>query len=185
MHPATPAIVWVPIIAWLLYRAFAYWGLSPWSVGGIGASAILFWTLTEYVLHRFVFHMRAEGSLQQKFQYIMHGNHHDVSDDPTRLVMPPLVSILAASLFYFLFRFLLGEAWSESFFAFFMVGYLAYDYIHFYVHHFTPTTALGRFLKQNHMLHHFASPHARWGVSSPLWDFVFGTLEEKRPVRGA
>jgi sterol desaturase/sphingolipid hydroxylase (fatty acid hydroxylase superfamily) len=63
------------------------------------------------------------------------------------------------------------------------VGYLCYDYIHFATHHFRPRTRVGKFLKQHHMLHHFAEHGSRWGVSSPMWDYVFGTLEEDRPVR--
>ncbi|MCM2322727.1 MAG: sterol desaturase family protein, partial [Oligoflexia bacterium] len=53
------------------------------------------------------------------------------------------------------------------------------DYTHFAVHHFTPRTRYGKMLKQHHMLHHYVDPEARWGVSSPFWDYVFGTLKVK------
>jgi sterol desaturase/sphingolipid hydroxylase (fatty acid hydroxylase superfamily) len=138
---------------------------------------ILFWTLTEYSLHRWVFHLRVPGRLGDRFHELFHGIHHEQADDPTRLVMPPVVSILLASAFYLGFESLLGARSATPLFAFFIVGYLGYDYIHYYVHHFNPKTALGKFLKKNHMLHHYAADEAKWGVSNPLWDLVFDTYK--------
>jgi len=63
----------------------------------------------------------------------------------------------------------------EPFFAFFAVGYLLYDYIHWASHRVVFRNRVGRFLKRHHALHHFETPDARWGVSSPLWDHVFRT----------
>jgi sterol desaturase/sphingolipid hydroxylase (fatty acid hydroxylase superfamily) len=62
------------------------------------------------------------------------------------------------------------------------LGYLAYDYIHFYTHHARPRHAVGRWLRRYHLLHHHDQEEARFGVSSPLWDLVFGTY---RPLRSA
>jgi sterol desaturase/sphingolipid hydroxylase (fatty acid hydroxylase superfamily) len=100
--------------------------------------------------------------------------------DPTRLVMPPIVSVFLGVLVFSICRFLLGDVWAEPFFAFFVVGYLCYDYIHFAVHHFTPKTRIGRFLKHSHMMHHYVSENLRFGVSSPFWDYIFGTMEEAK-----
>jgi sterol desaturase/sphingolipid hydroxylase (fatty acid hydroxylase superfamily) len=93
--------------------------------------------------------------------------------------MPPFVSVILATLLFFSFRAIFGAVYVEPYFAGFLIGYLCYDYIHFSVHHFTPKTKLGKLLKQSHMHHHFITPNARWGVSSPFWDYVFGTLEER------
>lgn len=90
--------------------------------------------------------------------------------------MPPLPGIILGTAFYLAFTTVLGRMWGEPFFASFIVGYLCYDYIHFYVHHFQPRHPIGKFLKQSHMLHHYKDPESRWGVSSPFWDYVFGTL---------
>jgi sterol desaturase/sphingolipid hydroxylase (fatty acid hydroxylase superfamily) len=92
--------------------------------------------------------------------------------------MPPAASLILGAILFSTFRGVLGPVWVEAFFAFFVVGYLCYDYIHFAVHHFTPRTRVGKFLKHSHMLHHYVSPNSRWGVSSPFWDYIFGTLEE-------
>jgi len=175
VHPITPLLVWAPVVSAMLYRAFAVDHLRFASILGVGMIALFFWTLTEYLLHRFFFHIEPENGFWKKFFFIIHGNHHEDPQDPTRLVMPPSASIGLAAIFYLLFYVVLGSVWSGPFFAFFILGYLGYDYIHYSVHHFTPRTPIGRSLKQSHMLHHFAMTDARWGVSSPFWDYVFGT----------
>jgi sterol desaturase/sphingolipid hydroxylase (fatty acid hydroxylase superfamily) len=61
------------------------------------------------------------------------------------------------------------------FFAGFIFGYILYDEIHYATHHAPMKGPVGRFLKQYHVLHHYQNPAKRYGVSSPLWDYVFGT----------
>ena len=61
-----------------------------------------------------------------------------------------------------------------------MVGYLAYDYTHYHVHHLVPRTKHAKQLREQHMRHHFQDHRYGFGVSSPLWDVVFRTLPRKR-----
>lgn len=183
VHPITPLVLWAPMIAWLVWRSLTLHGMSVLTVGLMGAAAILVWTLTEYLLHRFAFHFPAQSKLGERVVFLIHGLHHDDPIDPTRLVMPPFPAIVFAAILYSLFRAILGPVWVEPFFAFFLLGYLWYDYTHFAVHHFTPKTKFGRMLKQHHMLHHYVSSEIRMGVSTPLWDYVFGTLKEA-PKKG-
>lgn len=82
--------------------------------------------------------------------------------------------------FYLLFRACLGPVWADPFMIFFSLGYLSYDYIHFYTHRVTPSTRVAKLIKKNHMIHHFEDSKTRWGVSSPLWDLVFGTFSTRR-----
>jgi sterol desaturase/sphingolipid hydroxylase (fatty acid hydroxylase superfamily) len=149
-------------------------------VGVLGVAGFFIWTLAEYILHRFVFHFEGEGPIAQRLHFLIHGLHHADPIDPSRLVMPPVASLILGAVLYSVFRGILGPDLIEPFFAFFVIGYLCYDYIHFAVHHFTPRTRFGKFLKQSHMQHHYVSPNSRWGVSSPFWDYVFGTLEDAK-----
>lgn len=175
VHPITPLVLWTPVVGYLTYRAVAVNSISPSILALLSASGLLFWTFFEYCLHRFVFHWNTQNKYAKHFVFIMHGVHHETPQDPSRLVMPPAPGILLATLLYFLFRSMLGPIYVDSFFSAFMVGYLVYDYTHFCVHHFGPRTPIGKFLKQYHMYHHYVDPEARYGVSSPLWDFIFGS----------
>jgi sterol desaturase/sphingolipid hydroxylase (fatty acid hydroxylase superfamily) len=164
-----------------MWRSFAVHGLSVAAVVGFAVVGLLTWSLTEYLLHRHLFHIRPAGPFRARLQFVIHGLHHDDPLDPTRLVLPPVPTIIGAGVFYGAFRAVLGPLWAEPLFAFFAVGYLLYDYTHYASHRFVPWTRVGRALKRNHMLHHYATPDARWGVSSPLWDHVFGTTGDPRP----
>lgn len=178
VHPITPLVMWSPVIAILIYRSFAVHALSVGAFAVLGFAGLFLWTFTEYLLHRFAFHFPATSPTGKRIVYIMHGLHHDDPSDPTRLVMPPLPALIYAVFLFFVYRALLGPAYVEPFFAFFLVGYLAYDYIHYYVHHFTPKNRVGKYLRRYHLVHHFKDHSAKWGVSNPLWDYVFGTVEE-------
>ncbi len=180
VNPVVPLLVWVPIVAVLLYRAFTVHALSVGEVALYGILGLIFWSLVEYTLHRFVFHFPAKSKLGNRLVYMLHGLHHEDPQDPTRLVMPPAPALIYSAILFPVFRLLIGPVYTETFVAFFLIGYLCYDYIHFYVHHFVPRNPVGKFLKRYHMEHHFADYEAKWGVSNPLWDYVFGTAESKR-----
>ncbi len=182
VHPVTPFVVWAPIVSYLLYRSIALYEMSALVLGGIAVAGLFVWSLTEYLLHRFLFHIETEHPFGKRFFFIIHGNHHADPQDPTRLVMPPVAGLALGAIFYALFYLVMGPVWTQPFFAFFIIGYLIYDYTHYAIHHFRPRTAFGKKVKQSHMLHHYSMHDARWGVSSPFWDHVFGTMEE-RPRR--
>jgi sterol desaturase/sphingolipid hydroxylase (fatty acid hydroxylase superfamily) len=173
VHPSVPLIIFVPVIAVLLVEGFIH-GAGAWTpvwlVGGY-----LFWTLTEYWLHRLVFHFEPERGIGARLHWIIHGVHHDHPNDPMRLVMPPSVSIPLAALFVFVFYLVLGSPAFLPFGAGFLGGYLFYDMLHYHVHHHRPTTPLGKRLRELHLRHHFQDHERGYGVSAPFWDHVFGT----------
>lgn len=175
VHPIVPLLTWLPVVAWLLFRAVAVHELGIGGLLGMAMAGLVAWTLTEYTLHRFVFHYPARSRAGQRFVYLFHGVHHDAPNDKTRLVMPPAGAIPIMAVLWLLFSLLLPHPWHEPFMAFFIAGYLAYDYLHFATHHFPMRHPALRFLKQYHMRHHFSGEAARYGVSSPLWDIVFRT----------
>ena len=138
-----------------------------------------------YVLHRFVFHWVNETSWGRRVHFVLHGVHHDYPNDKDRLVMPLGASIPLGIVFWALFSALLGRPVAEPFFAGFVLGYLAYDGTHYAIHHFNQTSRVARFLKRHHMLHHHADHDGGFGVSSPLWDYVFRTVPQPGKKRAA
>jgi sterol desaturase/sphingolipid hydroxylase (fatty acid hydroxylase superfamily) len=90
--------------------------------------------------------------------------------------MPPIVSVPLAVLFYWIFKTTFGPVDMLPAFAGLVVGYLFYDMTHYAVHHVRPRTRIGRFLKKHHFRHHYMDPTKNYGVSSPAWDVVMGTL---------
>jgi len=173
VHPSVPAILFIPFIAVMATRGVhrLEWGPAlVWIAGGYAL-----WTLTEYWLHRALFHFEPSSGIGQRLHWMMHGVHHDHPNDPLRLVMPPSVSVPMAALFYLLFHSTVGPERTPALAAGFATGYLAYDMLHYAVHHAPPKTRLFRFLRSLHLRHHFEDDHAGYGVSAPYWDHVFGT----------
>ncbi|HMS63815.1 MAG TPA: sterol desaturase family protein [Ignavibacteria bacterium] len=173
IHPATPLFVFIPVIA-----ACSYYGSKEIGIlsGVISLLiGILLWTLMEYVIHRWAFHYHPKSALGQKVHFLVHGIHHDYPRDSTRLVMPLLVSIPLATLFFFIFKGVFGSYYL-SIFSGFVLGYVAYDSIHYATHHFVMNGKIGKFLRTYHLRHHFGDDQTAYGVSNPLWDYVFGTV---------
>jgi sterol desaturase/sphingolipid hydroxylase (fatty acid hydroxylase superfamily) len=140
--------------------------------------------LAEYLLHRFLFHFPAKTKWQERLSFLFHGIHHEQPKIKTRLVMPPAVSIPLALIFYG-FYFLVFDVilnlphWTAPIFAGFILGYIFYDMTHYATHHIPMRKGYLRMVRQQHMHHHFQTPNQRFGVTSPLWDYVFNTMPNK------
>jgi len=174
IHPATPFVFWLPILGYVGHQALGEGARWPSFVGMVLAGVIL-WTFAEYTLHRWVFHHIGPRPWERRMHFVLHGVHHDFPQDSDRLVMPLGASIPLGVVFYFLFRLVLGGALGGPLFVGYGLGYLAYDGTHYAVHHFRMGSRWGRWIKRYHMIHHHTGVDARYGVSSPLWDWVFGT----------
>jgi 4-hydroxysphinganine ceramide fatty acyl 2-hydroxylase len=174
VHPATPLVIYVPAIGFLLDLALRQRAQPAGLVVGLFVLGVLIWTFVEYTMHRWVFHYEPSSRWGKQLHFLLHGVHHDYPKDASRLVMPPVVSIPLALLFCGLFFLLFGRV-APAAFAGFLLGYLFYDMVHYATHHFSMKRGIWLFLKKYHMRHHYDDDHVGYGVSSPLWDYVFGT----------
>jgi dihydroceramide fatty acyl 2-hydroxylase len=178
VHPAVPPAIFLPAIAVLIVAALARVPAS--AVVAWLAAGYAFWTLTEYWLHRIVFHFEPDGGIGARLHWIIHGVHHDHPNDPKRLVMPPSVSVPIGALFVLGFWLVLGGGDALAMGAGFLAGYLIYDMTHYALHHATPRGPIGRRLRELHMRHHFQDDTRGFGVSAPYWDWVFRTAPRSR-----
>jgi 4-hydroxysphinganine ceramide fatty acyl 2-hydroxylase len=177
VHPATPLLLYMPVVGYMLYLSLWQRKLSILAVGGVFLLGILLWTLLEYLIHRYIFHYEPTSHLGKQLHYIVHGVHHDYPNDARRLVMPPSISVPLAVLFYILFFLIFGRL-APGVFAGLVFGYVCYDMLHYATHHFPMKRGLWLWLKQYHLRHHYKDDDAGFGISSPLWDFVFGTTRK-------
>jgi len=178
VHHLVPVVIFLPAIVLLFATGVGRLGLVE-SLG-LAAGGYALWTLAEYWIHRVIFHFEPEDGIGARLHWMVHGVHHDHPNDPLRLVMPPGASVPLALIFYALFLLVLGADRALAFGAGFLAGYLAYDMIHYHLHHHTPRTRLGRWLRELHMRHHFQDDERGFGISAPYWDRVFGTMHVRR-----
>jgi sterol desaturase/sphingolipid hydroxylase (fatty acid hydroxylase superfamily) len=173
-----PLVIWglyLPAAVALLYYSSASQNQAWWKIGLVFLAGSLFWTLFEYVMHRFIFHHVAESERAKKIIYILHGNHHHYPRDKERLFMPPVPSLILASAIFGLMYLMMGEI-AFMFFPGFLIGYLMYGTMHYAIHAWNPPFKWVKPLWRNHHLHHYKDDNKGYGVSTTLWDHVFGTM---------
>ncbi len=173
-----PLVIWgmyTPVLVLLPFYSYSKMDLPGLKVFLLFLAGMLVWTITEYILHRFLFHHLPETDMGKKINYILHGNHHEYPRDRERLFMPAAPSLIIASLFFSIFYLILGTN-AFPFFPGFMLGYLLYGSIHYAIHAWKPPFKWMKPLWRNHHLHHYKHGDLGFGVSSTIWDHVFGTM---------
>lgn len=185
ISPITVTVIWLPVSIYFMVSSIlkAPSGIFPYYIPLGFLGGLFFWTLAEYTLHRFLFHMPVKGEKMERIVFLFHGVHHAQPQCKTRLVMPPVVSFPLAALFFGLFYLIFAVIFKAPqliapVFSGFIIGYLIYDLTHYATHHFAMRAGYGKYIKRYHMQHHYKTPDKRFGVSSPLWDVVFNTKPE-------
>lgn len=173
-----PLVIWgmyIPIMGYLLYYSYSSLDISVVRIILTFLGGVAFWSLFEYIAHRFIFHWVSENPTIKKISYILHGNHHHYPRDRQRLFMPPVPSILIATLVFSLMYLVIRQN-AFMFFPGFIFGYLMYGTMHYAIHAWNPPFKWMKPLWRNHHLHHYKNEHNGFGVSSTIWDHVFGTM---------
>ena len=157
-----------------------YWGLNNSLIGILPAIGLFFvgvitFSLIEYLIHRYLFHMVPSTPVREKIQYSVHGVHHEFPKDKDRLAMPPLLSSTITVILFFLFKLIMGNA-VFGFLPGFLIGYCAYLGVHYIVHAYQPPKNVFKVLWIHHGIHHYKDHERAFGVSSPLWDYIFRTM---------
>ncbi len=176
-HISVPLVVFFSYSAGLLYWSITHTALSAGTTVGMFFLGMIVFTWVEYMVHRYIFHLAPTTQRKANFQYTMHGVHHEFPKDKTRLAMPPLLSITVSTVLLMLLRLVLGD-FVFSFLPGFLVGYAMYLAVHYMVHAYQPPKNFLKALWVNHAVHHYKEGEMVFGVSSPLWDYVYGTMSK-------
>ena len=169
-------IIWLPVNFYL--QSLAMKGNTPIQHAGYFAFGVALWTLVEYFLHRVLFHLDyylPENRVAITLHFLMHGVHHYLPMDRMRLVMPPAMCIILTTPLYFLCHFVFRSYYpSLSIFCGAQFGYILYDLTHYFIHH-KQLPKFMKLIKIWHLDHHYRDFQRGFGVTSPFWDYVFGS----------
>ena len=99
-HPLVIWAMYLPVIIFLPYYSLYTLGFAVLTTILLFLGGVFFWTFFEYIMHRFVFHWVSDNPRIQRMSYILHGNHHEFPRDRQRLFMPPVPSLIIASLIF-------------------------------------------------------------------------------------
>ncbi|KAF3450238.1 hypothetical protein FNV43_RR06318 [Rhamnella rubrinervis] len=172
-------IVWLPVVCWSISKSVRFGYAYP-QIALMVAFGILIWTLLEYTLHRFLFHIKTKSYWGNTLHYLLHGCHHKHPMDGLRLVFPPTATAILLLPFWNLVKFIFTPSIAPALFGGGLLGYVIYDVTHYYLHHGQPSMAMQRNLKKYHLNHHFRIHNKGFGITSSLWDRVFGTLPQSK-----
>ena len=137
------------------------------------------WTFVEYALHNWVFHRLRVTSVGKREHLAHHAKKGYFTEWSLKLKM-----VFVGHSAVYLFSFLCLDAWRASVFTLsFGVSYFAYEYVHYCNHMYAPKTIYGRWARKHHFAHHFEDSRANHGVTTPLWDLIFGTYRRIAKVR--
>jgi 4-hydroxysphinganine ceramide fatty acyl 2-hydroxylase len=137
-----------------------------------------FWTLLEYGLHRFVFHVRIplRNPYLRDIVNSSHLNHHAAPRDPTKVLVHPLYGLVISAILFGLLYAVSGSVLSAAgIMTGIWTGFLYYEAVHYRVHFSLAPSGLIAHQRRTHFYHHFTNNKKCFGVTSPLWDYVFGT----------
>lgn len=174
-HISIPITLFLIYSSGLLYYSAENTNLSIPTTIALFLVGLLAFSLVEYLMHRYLFHMEVYTEARKKMQYIMHGVHHEFPKDKDRLAMPPLASLTIATTLLFLLRFIMQD-YVFAFLPGFLCGYAGYLFVHYIVHAFQPPKNFFKRLWVHHGIHHYKDNEKAFGVSSPLWDYIFRTM---------
>lgn len=178
-HISVPLIVFSAISSYLIYEAIADKGLSVFTTFLLFVIGWLLYSLIEYLMHRFLFHMDESTPTREKLVYTFHGVHHEHPRDKDRLAMPIPVSVTLSAILFLVIRFVIGD-YVYAFLPGILMGYAAYLWVHYMVHAFQPPKkGVLKFWWIHHGIHHYKQPERAFGVSSPVWDIIFRTMPDR------
>ncbi|XP_075477151.1 dihydroceramide fatty acyl 2-hydroxylase FAH1-like isoform X3 [Primulina tabacum] len=175
-------LIWLPVVGWSLSIAVSM-GNSIYQLFPMVAFGIFAWTLLEYTLHRFLFHIKTKSYWGNTLHYLLHGCHHKHPMDGLRLVFPPAATAILLVPFWNLIKLLSTPSTAPAFFGGGLLGYVMYDVTHYYLHHGQPTTKVSKDLKKYHLNHHFRIQNKGFGITSSVWDKIFGTLPPSKQAQ--
>ncbi|KAJ4702931.1 Fatty acid 2-hydroxylase [Melia azedarach] len=167
--------IWLPIVCWFVSKSVQM-GLTPRQAALALAGGVFIWTLMEYSLHRFFFHMKTTSYWGNTLHYLIHGCHHKHPMDGLRLVFPPAATAILCVPLWILFKLFTTPSVTPALFGGGLLGYIMYDITHYYLHHGKPSKGISHRLKRYHLNHHFRVQNKGFGITSPLWDTLFGTF---------
>jgi hypothetical protein len=132
---------------------------------------LIFFTLVEYVIHRWIFHY-FESSNPALYDRL-HGAHHRNTKDTKRQSVPLFYSfIVAVPVIVVSFLGTLGAGIATGF----TTGYITFEVLHAVAHaHWAKRSKVPfvRILVLRHAAHHYKDSKTRYGLSIPLWDVIF------------
>ena len=182
-HPMGPTLLFGPIVLLLVGISLNLQARTWMTVVLAIAVGVFYWTLIEYVLHRFIFHLVQVKEPWKTMASGLHMDHHRDTEVKELIIAPPVVSMLFSSvIFLSLWAATLDYKLAMLILAGVFIGYILYEWAHYGAHQYQAKNAAFKYLKRYHLQHHFKHPNGSFGVTTPMWDYVFGSWYRPKKI---
>ncbi len=149
---------------------------SGFELAGCALGGLLLWTFLEYCLHRYLFHWIPRNRKMRRFLATLHLRHHGDPRNRDGILVRPRYSVPVSAVVFGALWLAGGDfaaaVWTMTGV---WVGFLYYELVHYRVHLSKRGGGLLGFQRRGHFYHHFVDDDYCFGVTSPLWDFIFRT----------
>ncbi|KAI9296238.1 Inositolphosphorylceramide-B hydroxylase [Neoconidiobolus thromboides FSU 785] len=173
---------WLPVCFYFLLLSYNL-NTANNIMGYCFIGGIFIFTLIEYSIHRFLFHLDdlvPDTPFFLFVHFLLHGVHHYIPMDRMRLVLPPVLGVALGLPLYKIVSLILNDSSLDGIrFALLsggVFGYICYDLVHYYVHHGHIFFNYFKEMKSYHMAHHHSNYQVGFGITSKVWDYVFDTV---------
>ena len=182
VHPVTPFILYIPVVLFSLIFAILSYQIATSKMLLFFFIGLFIWSITEYILHRFLFHIPQTNKLFKYIYFYTHKMHHDQPSDATRLVMPLGASLPIAIILFFSLK-AITAIYFLPLYTGFVSGYLIYDFLHFATHFYRFKNSYFQKIRKNHMIHHYRASNKNFGITSSFWDTIFATCFDRNLLK--
>lgn len=143
------------------------------------AAGAFTWTFLEYLIHRFMGHDRRYRRTPFGKEHLRHHIEGDYfAPTEKKLVVAAAVAAVLAGPAILLLGVGLGTAYVTG-----LVGfYLAYEVLHRRIHTHPGIGPYGRWIRRHHFHHHLVDARSNHGVTTPIWDLVFGSYRRAERI---
>ncbi|XP_057464765.1 dihydroceramide fatty acyl 2-hydroxylase FAH1-like [Actinidia eriantha] len=130
-------VILLPVVYWFVSVAVQM-GVPCPQIAASMIGGFFVWTLLEYSLHRFLFHIRTTSYWGYTIHYLLHGCHHKHPMDGLRLVFPPAGAVILVVPLWSMVKLVAPSSIAPALMGGGLLGYIMYDCTHYYVHHGKP-----------------------------------------------
>lgn len=140
---------------------------------------MVLWTFAEYMLHRFLGHVHKGVNFFKKEHVVHHAKVNYFAPVYKKIIAvviiaPIMLAILSVFLiWYYALSFIIG----------FLGMYMIYEITHYRYHTVKPLIQPFIILRKHHFYHHFHNPKMNHGVTTRIWDKIFGTFATVNMVK--
>lgn len=170
-----PFLAYVPLIVAMVWWAAGQRRLPLVVLSALWMAGIFLWTLLERVSHR-AMHVQTGIAMINRFQDTAHLRHHRQPDDLEHSVVRLSASLPLVLVFLGIARAVSGDGVDATLvICGLLTGYLVYEFVHLATHANRRIPGL-RYMQRYHERHHFGNSDRSYGVTTPMWDWLFGSL---------